>query len=84
MIDITATKVVEAFFMYGILHGGVWLFFRLFKPVEKLVKSEAHQIVLQHSKSGHKSRLKDCQQDDCANLQTLKQQELQAVVSVEQ
>jgi hypothetical protein len=80
-IDISATKVLEGFIMYGILHGGVWLIMRILRPAGKVLKTERQRLLSLHVKSAHKGRFHNCSQ--CQTRQTGHQMEQLAVADLQ-
>lgn len=61
-IHLTLTEIITSFILYGIVHG-VWT---AVKWCMKQLETEAGRIIMDHVKSGHKDRLKDCLKDSCA------------------
>ncbi len=69
---ITLERVIDALIMYTLIRTIVWAFWRIVRPVQRLVKTEADRIIYEHAKNGHEGRLKHCTADSCASLQRLK------------
>lgn len=68
IINLSATAIVEAILMYGIVHGAWVVLRKVGLLAYKEARAERNKIIHNHVKTGHKDRLKLCLDEACISL----------------